>query len=106
MLVLREALHDCVICYISTGTPLTVEKLLKECNSVTDWYTLGIHLGLPMSELDNIQETYHMHGVSRLKTKMFPLTHNRYHIITLIVVNFVVSFLHALIFMDKDTYEN
>ena len=58
-------------CVISAGTPLTVSQLLIACKSVTDWHTLGIHLGLTTSQLDNIHQTYHANGVDRLKTAMF-----------------------------------
>ena len=58
---------------ISAGSPLTVRQLLKVCESVTDWYTLGIHLQLPLSQLNNIQVnvTYHVQGVNRHKAAMF-----------------------------------
>ena len=56
----------------NTGSPdLSVKHLLTACKSVTDWYTLGIHLDLTTSQLDDIQVTYHAHGVNRLKTEMF-----------------------------------
>ena len=58
----------------NTGSPdLSVKHLLTACTckSVTDWYTLGIHLDLTTSQLNDIQVTYHAHGVNRLKTEMF-----------------------------------
>ena len=48
-----------------------MKHLLTACKSVTDWYTLGIHLDLTPSQLNDIQVTYHAHGVNRLKTEMF-----------------------------------
>ena len=56
----------------NTGTcDLSVKHLLKSCKSVTDWYTIGINLGLETTQLDDIHVTYHAHGVNRCKTKMF-----------------------------------
>ena len=56
----------------NTGSPdLSVKHLLTACKSVTDWYTLGIHLDLTPSQVDDIHMTYHAHGVNRLKTEMF-----------------------------------
>ena len=46
-------------------------QLLIACECVTDWYTLGIHLGLTTSQLDNIRVTYHVYGLNNLKSKMF-----------------------------------
>ena len=56
----------CSICF-----PLTVKILLKACKRVSDWHTLGIQLDLTTEQLDNIQITYHIHGLGRLKTEMF-----------------------------------
>ena len=56
----------------NTGSPdLSVKHLLTACKSVTDWHTLGIHLDLTTSQLDEIQADYHAHRVNRLKTEMF-----------------------------------
>ena len=45
--------------------------LLKAVSSVTDWHGLGRRLGLTMSELREIEITYHIHGVKRMKAEMF-----------------------------------
>ena len=50
---------------------LSVRHLLTACRSVSDWHSLGVHLDLTMSQLDDIHVTYHAHGVERLKTEMF-----------------------------------
>ena len=56
----------------NVGTPdLSVKHLLTACKSVSDWHSLGIHLDLTTSQLNNIHVTYHAHGVERLKTEMF-----------------------------------
>ena len=55
------------------SSDLSVKHLLTKCKSVTEWYTLGIHLDLTKSQLDDIYVTYHVHGVERQRTEMFML---------------------------------
>ena len=66
--VLKCMVYNCVI---SADSLLTVRQLLIACESVTDWYTLGIHLGLTTSQLDNIRVTYHVKSTLRLKCSLF-----------------------------------
>ena len=53
------------------SSDLSVKHLLTKCKNVTDWHTLGIHLDLTTSQLNDIRVTYHAEGVNRLKTEMF-----------------------------------
>ena len=54
------------------GPPsLSVKNLVTACKRITDWHTLGLQLDLTMDQLHNIQITYHMHGLDRLKAEMF-----------------------------------
>ena len=48
-----------------------MKNLVTACKNVSDWYMLGIQLGLSPSQLDNIHMTYPVHGVERLMAKMF-----------------------------------
>ena len=48
-----------------------MKHLVTACKRVSDWHTLGIQLDLTTSQLNNIDVTYHAHGVDRLKTEMF-----------------------------------
>ena len=48
-----------------------MKHLVTACKRVSDWYTLGIQLDLTTSQLNNIDVTYHAHGVDRLKIEMF-----------------------------------
>ena len=45
--------------------------LVEAVSDVTDWHTLGLKLGLAMSQLSGIHVTYHVYGVGRLKSEMF-----------------------------------
>ena len=45
--------------------------LVEAVSNVTDWHTLGLKLGLTMSQLSGINITNHVHGVGRLKAEMF-----------------------------------
>ena len=45
--------------------------LVEAVSDVTDWHTLGLKLGLTMSQLSGIHVTYHVYGVGRLKAEMF-----------------------------------
>ena len=51
--------------------PLTVKELMVAVCNVCDWHALGIHLDLEMSQLKDIDVTYHVHGVERKKAEMF-----------------------------------
>ena len=48
-----------------------MKHLVTACKDVSDWHKLGIQLDLTTSQLNNIEVTYHAHGVDRLKTEMF-----------------------------------
>ena len=43
--------------------------LVEAVSNVTDWHTLGLKLGLTMSQLDEIEDTYRR--VGRRKAEMF-----------------------------------
>ena len=45
--------------------------LVEAVSDVPDWHTLGLKLGLTMSQLSGIHVTYHVYGVGRLKAEMF-----------------------------------
>ena len=125
-----EVLHDCVI------SPPELKQLTIACKSVTEWYELGIQLDLSTSQLKDIEVTYKVNGMKRLRSEMFDawlksspkatwgdlitalknMNENRvasdieavHHSPTagmeyIIVVDFVVSFLCALIFVGKGT---
>ena len=51
--------------------PLTVKQLVKAVASVSDWFTLGLYLGLEIAELNDIRTTHHLAGVNMLKAMMF-----------------------------------
>ena len=56
---------------LSTGQCPTVQQLLSAVNSVTDWHQLGLHLGLEMSTLREVYQSFHVEGVPRMKSEMF-----------------------------------
>ena len=39
--------------------------------SVSDWFTIGLYLGLEPAELNEIRTTHHLDGVNTLKAMMF-----------------------------------
>ena len=51
--------------------PLTVKELMAAVSDVNDWHALGIQLDLKMSQLMDIDVTYHKEGVERKKAEMF-----------------------------------
>ena len=51
--------------------PLTVKELVAAVSNVHDWYMLGIHLDLKMSQLKDIDVTYLKEGLDRKKAEMF-----------------------------------
>ena len=55
--------------FISSGFPLSVNLLVEAVSNVTDWHTLGLKLSLTMSQLSDIDVTYH--GVERHKAETF-----------------------------------
>ena len=55
----------------STESPITEKKLLAAVSNVSDWHALGVQLDLKMSQLKDIEVTYHVHGVERKKAEMF-----------------------------------
>ena len=48
-----------------------MKDLLEAVSNVTDWYSLGVQLGLTMSQLRGIELTYPRDGLTRLKAEMF-----------------------------------
>ena len=56
----------CMLC-----SPLSVNLLVEAVSDVPDWHCLGLKLGLTMSQLSEIDVTYHVYGVGRLKAEMF-----------------------------------
>ena len=50
--------------------PLTVKQLMAAVSDVSDWHALGIHLDLKMSQLMDIDRTYHKEGLKRIKAEM------------------------------------
>ena len=57
--------------YYADSNSLDVKNLLTACKNVSDWKQLGIQLGLTMTQLENIERTYHIQGVDILKSHMF-----------------------------------
>ena len=51
--------------------PLTVKELMAAVSNVSDWHALGIQLDLKMSQLKDIDVTYHKEGLKRIKAEMF-----------------------------------
>ena len=51
--------------------PLTVKELLAATITVNDWHRLGLQLNLTMSQLRDIDVTYHKEGLIRIKAEMF-----------------------------------
>ena len=45
--------------------------LVDAVRNVNDWHNLGLHLYLEEAKLEEIEITYHVHGVARMKTEMF-----------------------------------
>lgn len=54
-------------------SPLTIQLLLEELVEVDDWYTLGVALGVPVSQLKGIRESNPHDGRDRWKIEMFQL---------------------------------
>ena len=50
-----------------------MQLLLTTVRSVSDWHQLGVRLGLEMSQLREIEQSYHTGGVSRMKSEMLSL---------------------------------
>ena len=50
---------------------LTVKELMAAVSNVSDWHALGIQLDLKMSQLRDIDVTYHKEGLKRIKAEMF-----------------------------------
>ena len=55
----------------SSVSTLSVKLLVKAVSNVTDWHSLGLQLDLTMSQLRNIESTYHKDGIERVKAEMF-----------------------------------
>ena len=41
--------------------------------SVSDWYQLGVRLGLDMSQLREVEQSYHVGGISQMKSEVLDL---------------------------------
>ena len=50
-----------------------MNQLVEAVNTVTNWYGLGLRLGIAICKLRGIELTFHMHGLDRLKTEMLNL---------------------------------
>ena len=48
-----------------------MQLLVRAVARVSDWFTLGLYLGLEKTDLTDIHTTYHVNGVNRLKIEMF-----------------------------------
>ena len=46
---------------------------MSAVRSVSDWHQLGVRLGLEMSQLREVEQSYHVGGVSRMKSEMLDL---------------------------------
>ena len=46
---------------------------MSAVRNVSDWHQLGVKLGLEMSQLREIEQSYHVEGVSRMKSEMLDL---------------------------------
>ena len=51
--------------------PLTIKELMAAVSDVSDWHALGVQLDLEMSQLKDIDVTYHKEGLKRIKAEMF-----------------------------------
>ena len=49
------------------------QLLLNAIKGVYDWHQLGVRLGLEMSQLCEIEQSYHTGGVSLMKSEMMSL---------------------------------
>ena len=54
-----------------SSSPLNVKELIAAVRNVTNWHALGLQLDLTMSQLRDIDVTYHVDGVERKKAEMF-----------------------------------
>ena len=57
--------------YTSSGEPISVVLLVDALKKVDDWYVLGVYLDLEGAKLQEIEITYHVYGVVRMKIEMF-----------------------------------
>ena len=57
---------------LHTTDALNVRILSDELSTVSDWYQLGIKLGVPDYKLDEIQRSYPTEGCSRWKVEACP----------------------------------
>ena len=53
--------------------PLNVRLLVTGVQKISDWYMLGVHLGVPNEELNKIDRQFSSHGVERCKAELFDL---------------------------------
>ena len=49
----------------------TVKQLLIAVDKVTDWHQLGLFLGLEMSTLREVHQSFHAEGLPRMKCEVF-----------------------------------
>ena len=54
-------------------SPLSVNQLVEAVSNVPDWHGLGLQLGIAMCKLRELEMSYHVYGVKRLKAEMFDI---------------------------------
>ena len=57
--------------HTSSGEPISVKLLVDAVRNVSDWHNLGLHLGLTMSQLKQLQSIHRDHGEERIMAEMF-----------------------------------
>ena len=59
---------------MSGSRSLNVRLLVTKVQKISDWFMLGVHLGVPNEELNKIDQRFSMsHGVERCKAELFDL---------------------------------
>ena len=48
----------------------TLQQLLKVLKTVDNWFVFGVHLGVPMDQLNKIELSYHQKDLERYKIEM------------------------------------
>ena len=56
---------------ILTLGEVTVKLLDLELQEVSDWFALGLHLGIPPPELYNVKRNIALHSPQEFRTEMF-----------------------------------
>ena len=57
----------------SSSNTLKIDDLCNELSTVSDWFQLGLKLGVPDYKLDEIQQSYPSEGCSRWKLEALKL---------------------------------